>query len=111
MKRAFDVAVALTSLVVCSPLLVAVMLAIWLYDRSSPFYVARRMARGSGTFRMVKSRSMVVNADRIGGSSTEASDRRVTPVRRLVREFSLDEVLQLWNLLKGDMSLVGPRRR
>jgi lipopolysaccharide/colanic/teichoic acid biosynthesis glycosyltransferase len=109
MKRAFDIAVALAGLVVCSPFLLAVMLAIWAYDRGSPFYVARRMARGEGTFPMVKFRTMVVNADKSGVSSTAAGDRRITPVGRLVRKFKLDEIIQLWNVLKGDMSLVGPR--
>jgi lipopolysaccharide/colanic/teichoic acid biosynthesis glycosyltransferase len=52
---------------------------------------------------------MVVNADKIGGISTAATDRRITPVGRLVRAYKLDELVQLWNVLKGDMSLVGPR--
>jgi len=92
-----------------SPLLVAVMLSIWLQDRKSPFYIAPRAARGGGEFRMVKFRSMVVNADKIGGSSTAAADRRITPVGRFVRAYKLDELIQLWNVLEGDMSLVGPR--
>jgi lipopolysaccharide/colanic/teichoic acid biosynthesis glycosyltransferase len=85
------------------------MFAIWLQDRKSPFYIARRAARGGGTFRMVKFRSMVVNADRLGGASTATGDRRITPVGRFVRAYKLDELVQLWNVLKGDMSLVGPR--
>ena len=109
MKRAFDFAVALVGLVVWSPFLLAVMAAIWAYDRGSPFYVARRMARGRGTFPMVKFRTMVVNADKSGVSSTAAGDRRITPVGQLVRKFKFDEIIQLWNVLKGDMSLVGPR--
>jgi len=109
MKRAFDFTVALVGLIVVSPLLLAVMIAIWLQDFASPFYIAPRMARGGGMFRMVKFRSMVVHADTIGGSSTAASDRRITTVGRLVRAFKIDELPQLWNVLKGDMSLVGPR--
>jgi lipopolysaccharide/colanic/teichoic acid biosynthesis glycosyltransferase len=58
---------------------------------------------------MVKFRSMVVNADKIGGSSTAATDRRITPVGQFVRTYKLDELIQLWNVLKGEMSLVGPR--
>jgi lipopolysaccharide/colanic/teichoic acid biosynthesis glycosyltransferase len=109
LKRAFDILVAALGLLIFSPLIVAVMLAIWLQDRRSPFYIAPRAARGGGTFRMVKFRSMVVNADKIGGSSTAATDRRITPVGQFVRAYKLDELIQLWNVLKGDMSFVGPR--
>jgi lipopolysaccharide/colanic/teichoic acid biosynthesis glycosyltransferase len=109
LKRTFDILGASAGLLLFSPLLVGVMLAIWLHDRRSPFYIAPRAARGCGTFRMVKFRSMVVNADKIGGSSTAATDRRITPVGQFVRAYKLDELIQLWNVLKGDMSLVGPR--
>jgi lipopolysaccharide/colanic/teichoic acid biosynthesis glycosyltransferase len=108
-KRAFDILAASAGLLVFSPLLLAVMFAIWIQDRHSPFYIASRAARGGGIFRMVKFRSMVVNADRIGGSSTAATDRRITPVGQFVRAYKLDELIQLWNVLMGDMSLVGPR--
>lgn len=109
LKRAFDILVAALGLLVFSPLLLLVMLATWLQDFASPFYIAPRMARGGGTFRMVKFRSMVVNADKIGGISTAGNDRRITPVGHFVRAYKLDELIQLWNVLKGDMSLVGPR--
>jgi lipopolysaccharide/colanic/teichoic acid biosynthesis glycosyltransferase len=109
LKRAFDFLAALLGLLVCSPLLIAVTVAIWMYDWHSPFYIAPRAARGGRTFRMVKFRSMVVNADRIGGSSTATTDRRITPVGKFVRAYKFDELIQLWNVLKGDMSLVGPR--
>jgi lipopolysaccharide/colanic/teichoic acid biosynthesis glycosyltransferase len=108
-KRAFDIFAACFGLLVFSPLLAAVMLGIWLQDRQSPFYIAPRVARGGGEFRMIKFRSMVTNADKIGGSSTAASDRRITPIGHFVRDYKLDELIQLWNVLKGDMSLVGPR--
>lgn len=108
-KRAFDILAASTGLLVFSPLLLVVIFAIWIQDRQSPFYIAPRVARGGGIFRMVKFRSMVVNADRIGGSSTAATDRRITPVGQFVRAYKLDELIQLWNVLMGDMSLVGPR--
>ena len=109
LKRAFDILVAALGLLVFSPLLLLVMLATWLQDFASPFYIAPRMARGGGTFRMVKFRSMVVNADKIGGISTAGNDRRITRVGHFVRAYKLDELVQLWNVLKGDMSLVGPR--
>jgi lipopolysaccharide/colanic/teichoic acid biosynthesis glycosyltransferase len=109
MKRALDIAVSVIGLILASPLLLAVALAIWFSDFHSPFYIAPRMARGGGTFKMVKFRSMVVNADRTGVNSTAASDSRITPVGRFVRAYKIDELVQLWNVLKGDMSLVGPR--
>jgi len=109
MKRAFDILVSALGLLLFSPLLLLVMLAIWLQDFASPFYIAPRMARGGGTFRMVKFRSMVVHANKIGGISTAGNDRRITPVGRFVRAYKLDELVQLWNVLIGDMSLVGPR--
>lgn len=109
LKRTFDIVVSLVGLLVLSPLLVGVMCAIWLGDRGSPFYIAPRAARGGGAFRMLKFRSMVMNADKIGGSSTAITDRRITPVGRFVRTYKIDELIQLWNVLKGDMSLVGPR--
>ncbi|HTM18347.1 MAG TPA: sugar transferase [Terracidiphilus sp.] len=109
LKRAFDFSAALFGLLLSSPLLAAVIAAIWLEDRHTPFYIAPRMARYSGTFRMVKFRSMVVNADKIGGSSTSANDRRITRAGAFVRKWKLDELIQLWNVLKGDMSFVGPR--
>jgi len=109
LKRAFDILIASGGLLLFSPLLLAVMLAIWLQDFASPFYIAPRMARGGGTFRMLKFRSMVVNADKIGGVSTAGNDRRITAVGRFVRKYKIDEFIQLWNVLNGGMSLVGPR--
>jgi len=109
LKRAFDILIASLGLLLLSPLLVAVMLAVWLQDRETPFYIPVRVAAGGGVFRMIKFRSMVTNADKIGGSSTAVTDRRITPVGRFVRAYKLDELMQLWNVLKGDMSLVGPR--
>lgn len=108
-KRALDFISALLGLLLFSPLLIAVMIAIWLEDGHSPFYIALRVARGRRTFRMVKFRSMVVNADKLGGVSTSATDRRITRAGKFVRKWKLDELIQLWNVLKGDMSLVGPR--
>ncbi|MBV6417031.1 MAG: UDP-N-acetylgalactosamine-undecaprenyl-phosphate N-acetylgalactosaminephosphotransferase [Steroidobacteraceae bacterium] len=109
LKRALDIAVASVGLLVTSPLLLGVMVVVWLGDRHSPLYIAPRVARGGGQFRMVKLRSMSVGADRTGVSSTSNSDRRITPVGHFIRRYKLDEITQLWNVLVGDMSLVGPR--
>jgi lipopolysaccharide/colanic/teichoic acid biosynthesis glycosyltransferase len=109
MKRLLDIALSLAGLLVASPVLLVFVLLVWMQDWRSPFYLAPRVARGGGTFRMVKLRSMVINADKTGVSSTAAGDTRITTVGRLIRKFKLDELTQLWNVLFGEMSLVGPR--
>lgn len=109
MKRLFDIAASALGLIVLSPVLAVVLYLVWRQDRHSPFYLGERAARGGGSFHMVKIRSMVVNADRSGVESTGAADRRITPLGHFIRRWKLDETTQLWNVLKGDMSLVGPR--
>lgn len=109
MKRTLDVLLSLTGLLLSAPLLVPVLLLIWAQDRHSPFYVASRTGLAGRPFRMVKLRSMRANADKTGVDSTAASDSRITPVGAFVRRYKLDELTQLWNVLIGDMSLVGPR--
>lgn len=109
MKRTLDILVAAAGLLLLSPVLLGVAIAVWMEDRHSPFFLGRRCARGSGFFHMVKFRSMVPHAWKSGVSSTAASDRRVTRVGRWIRRAKLDELPQLWNVLVGDMSLVGPR--
>ena len=109
LKRSLDVMAALVGLALGSLVLVPVMIAVWLQDWHSPFYIADRVARGGATFRMVKLRSMKILADQTGLMSTAGDDPRITAVGRLVRRWKLDELTQLWNVLKGDMSLVGPR--
>jgi lipopolysaccharide/colanic/teichoic acid biosynthesis glycosyltransferase len=109
MKRFTDIVVSIVVLILLLPLLLPISIAIWAYDRHSPFYVAPRMTRGMKTFRMVKFRSMVKNADKSGVDSTGANDSRVTGVGKFIRRYKIDELPQLWNVLKGEMSLVGPR--
>lgn len=109
MKRLFDIAASLCGLLILWPFLLLFMLLIWLQDFCSPFYIAPRARARGRTFNMVKLRSMVKNADNQGGASTAANDRRITWIGRLIRKVKFDEVPQLWNVLVGDMSLVGPR--
>ena len=109
MKRVIDFSAAVFGGLLLTPLLVTVAFLVWLQDRRSPFYIAPRVARGGGTFDMVKFRSMVKNADRAGIDSTSANDQRITGIGRFIRRFKIDELPQLWNVAKGDMSLVGPR--
>lgn len=109
MKRLFDIVVSFVGLVLASPVLLPVMLLVWRQDRHSPFYVAPRVGQGGAPFKMVKLRSMVINADKTGVDSTGANDNRITPVGHFIRRYKLDELTQLWNVFTGDMSLVGPR--
>lgn len=109
LKRALDLLIALSGLVLLSPLLIAI--AIWV-KVSSPgpvLYTGVRIGRHGTPFRMLKFRTMVVNADKIGGSSTSADDARLTSAGHFLRRFKLDELPQLMNVLRGDMSFVGPR--
>jgi lipopolysaccharide/colanic/teichoic acid biosynthesis glycosyltransferase len=109
MKRLFDASSAFLGLVLFSPILMPTMILIWLQDFYSPIYGAPRMLRPGKKFKMYKLRSMVANADKIGGTSTAGTDKRITWVGRFIRKCKLDEVSQLWNVFVGDMSLVGPR--
>jgi lipopolysaccharide/colanic/teichoic acid biosynthesis glycosyltransferase len=108
-KRIFDFTIALLGLLVLWPLLLIAMLAVWLQDFANPFYVAPRARRKNQSFNMLKLRSMVCDADRRGGASTSSNDNRITWIGRIIRKTKFDEVPQLWNVLVGDMSLVGPR--
>jgi lipopolysaccharide/colanic/teichoic acid biosynthesis glycosyltransferase len=94
---------------VSSIIVVPVCILVWLQDFKSPFYMGPRVARGGRVFKMAKLRSMVVRADKSGVDSTASNDPRITPVGKFIRRYKLDELTQLWNVLKGDMSLVGPR--
>jgi lipopolysaccharide/colanic/teichoic acid biosynthesis glycosyltransferase len=109
MKRAFDLTAAAAGLVLLSPILVVAGVLVWLQDFHSPLYIAPRTGRDERPFRMVKLRSMVRRADRLGVDSTAGDDPRITRIGQFIRRYKLDEVPQLWNVLKGDMSLVGPR--
>jgi lipopolysaccharide/colanic/teichoic acid biosynthesis glycosyltransferase len=108
-KRVFDILFSFAGLLLLSPILIPVMIAVWIQDFHSPFYIALRMGKGGRAYRMVKLRSMVTNADKSGVDSTAANDSRITSVGHFIRRYKLDELSQLWNVLKGDMSLVGPR--
>ena len=108
-KRAFDAAVAAIGLVVLSPVLAAISIAIKAGSPGPLVYRGKRVGLNGDTFEMLKFRTMVVDADKIGGSSTPEDDPRVTPIGKKLRRYKLDELPQLINVLKGDMSFVGPR--
>lgn len=108
-RRLLDVVAAAAGLILLSPLLLALALAIKLDSSGPVFYSARRVGRYGREFRLYKFRSMVADADRHGPAITAAGDRRITRVGRFLRRTKLDELPQLINVLKGEMSLVGPR--
>jgi lipopolysaccharide/colanic/teichoic acid biosynthesis glycosyltransferase len=108
-KRVFDFTAASAALVVLSPVLAVIAWRIKSFDGGPVLYAGRRVGRGGTVFGMYKFRTMVLNADKIGGSSTPDDDPRITPVGKVLRRYKLDELPQLLNVVKGQMSLVGPR--
>lgn len=108
-RRLLDIVASACGLLALAIPLAVILFLVWRQDRHSPFYVADRAGRNGKPFRMVKIRSMVIHADKSGVESTSASDNRITPLGHFIRRWKVDELSQLWNVLKGDMSLVGPR--
>ncbi len=108
-KRIFDMAFSFICLLVLSPFLLIMFFIIKLNDGGHIFYMAPRVGLNGKLFRMFKFRTMVVNADKIGASSTTLSDSRITRTGRFLRKYKLDEIPQLINVLSGHMSIVGPR--
>ena len=108
-KRCFDVVFASLACLVLSPLLVIVALLIRIGDGGPVFYRGIRVGLNGRPFRIFKYRTMVVEAESIGGSSTADGDPRITMVGRVLRRYKIDELPQLLNVLLGEMSLVGPR--
>ena len=109
MKRAFDVVLALFALIVLLPVLLLAALAVALESGGPVLFLQTRVGLGGREFRMYKFRSMVRNAASIGPYHTAAGDLRITRAGAFLRRSSIDELPQLWNVLMGDMSLVGPR--
>ena len=109
LKRLFDIFISALALFFLSPILLTFIFLVWVYDFQNPFYIAPRVGMYGKSFSMIKIRSMVVNADKSGVDSTSASDSRITPLGVYIRKLKLDELTQLINVFKGDMSLVGPR--
>lgn len=108
-KRTLDAIASGAGLLLLSPVMGGVACAIWWHDRGTPIYSARRCGVGGAEFTMYKFRTMVLNADKLGASSTGNGDPRITPVGRFMRATKIDELPQLINVVRGDMSLVGPR--
>ena len=107
MKRLVDICGSLFGIIIFSPLLFLCVVAVFGFDLKNPFYIAPRVGRFNIDFRMVKIRSMRMNHGLV--ASTAESDPRITPIGIWIRKFKVDEISQLFNVLSGHMSLVGPR--
>jgi len=109
-KRIIDTIIACLMLIVLSPILLIVAIAVKLDSKGPAIFKQERIGKDFKPFRMYKFRSMVVNAQNMGtGVYAFAGDPRITKVGRIIRKTSLDELPQLWNIIKGDMAFVGPR--
>lgn len=110
LKRFFDILICAVALIVLLPLWLVIAIAIKCDSKGPVLFAQERRTKGGRLFKMYKFRSMVVNAESMGaGLFNYKDDPRVTKVGRLLRNSSLDELPQLWNVVKGDLSLVGPR--
>jgi O-antigen biosynthesis protein WbqP len=109
LKRAFDVAVSILLLVVLSPVFAACALAVRLSSPGPVIFKSRRIGRGGAIFEMLKFRTMRVGAPQVATHLFGNPESFLTPAGKFLRRSSLDELPQLWNVLRGDMSLVGPR--
>ena len=108
-KRLFDLAISVLGLVLLGPVLLAVGVLIKLDSPGPMFYRGDRVGKDAVRFKMYKLRTMVAGVDRLGCALTRGQDPRVTRVGRVLRKWKIDELPQLINVLRGEMSLVGPR--
>jgi len=110
MKRLFDFTFAILGLIILSPVLIILAIIIIIISPGTALYSQKRVGRKGRLFTLYKFRTMVQNADTMpGGSITVKDDRRITTIGKFLRRWKLDELPTLWNVLKGDMSFVGPR--
>ncbi|MGB9595604.1 MAG: sugar transferase [Candidatus Poribacteria bacterium] len=109
LKRIFDIIFSLFALILLSPVFLVLSIMIKISSPGPVFYRGKRMAKGGGIFYMHKFRSMVVNADKLGTDLTKYEDERITKIGKFLRKTKLDELPNLIDVLKGDMSIVGPR--
>ena len=109
LKRFFDILFSFFSLILISPLLGFIALLIKADSKGPVFYRGVRIGKGGEPFKIFKFRTMVPNAEELGGPSTAADDPRLTKIGKIFKKYQIDELPQLINVLKGEMSLVGPR--
>ena len=108
-KRIFDITLSLVLLVFLSPIIFFLSILIFIQDFNTPFYISNRIGKNKKKFRLYKFRSMIVNADKSGVNSTSDNDKRITKLGNFLRKYKIDEIMQLLNVVKNEMSFVGPR--
>lgn len=108
-KRFFDILLSLIAIVIASPVMLLIALCIKLYDRGPVFYKQERLTRNGKPFMIIKFRSMGMDSEKDGARLAMKEDKRVTPVGKVIRRIHFDELPQLFNILMGEMSFVGPR--
>ena len=108
-KRLLDLIFSLFGLLLLGPFLIFFIFLVWLEDQANPLYFALRVGKNNKLFKMIKIRSMVVDADKKGAETIGLNDKRITKVGKKIRKYKIDELSQLLNVILGDMSLVGPR--
>ncbi len=108
-KLSFDIIISTFALLILSPLMLGLMIAVKLTSQGPIFYHQQRIGKKRKPFDIYKFRSMYLDAESNGPMLSSAEDNRITPIGRILRKYRLDELPQFWNVLKGDMSLVGPR--
>lgn len=109
LKRLMDIVVSLLVLIIFSPILLLVAISIKLYDKGPILYKQKRLTLDKKEFMIYKFRSMTVNSEKEGAELAKKHDSRITPIGKIIRTVHIDELPQLFNILKGDMSFVGPR--
>lgn len=108
-KRGFDILFSLALLLVTSPILITSLFIVFLQDFKNPLFSQKRVGVGNREFTIYKVRSMVHDAEKNGAKWAEKNDMRVTRFGKFIRKTRIDELPQLWNVIKGEMSLIGPR--
>lgn len=108
-KRTMDIVLSLLAIVISSPIMLIIAIAIKAYDKGPVFYTQERLTRDRESFQIIKFRSMKMDSENTGAQLAKKDDDRITPVGRIIRRTHLDELPQIFNILKGEMSFVGPR--
>jgi len=109
LKRLADIIISLTAIVLLLPIFIIISIAIIMSSGIPVFYLQERIGKDWKKFKIIKFRTMVNNAEKIGPGISSSYDKRITPIGKILRKFKIDELPQLINVLKGDMSIIGPR--